>query len=94
MSDDPVRYLTLQFLEWLGDKPRPYGDVIDAWRTSCPRLPVWENAVCEGLVRRIPGPTMRAGYVALTDVGREALKTAHVPPGAFRTVRVQRPERR
>ena len=30
---------------------RPYAEVMDAWRTSCPRLPVWEEAIARGLVK-------------------------------------------
>jgi hypothetical protein len=41
---DPVEALILDLLEWIGPKGRPYREVIDAWRTSCPRLPVWEEA--------------------------------------------------
>ena len=36
--ETPSGYLTIQFLEWLSERPRTYGDVMDAWRTSCPRL--------------------------------------------------------
>jgi len=42
--------LVLDLLEWIGDGARPYGDVMDAWRTSCPRLPIWEDAVDHGFV--------------------------------------------
>jgi hypothetical protein len=41
---EPVEALILDLLEWLGPTPRPYVEVMDAWRTSCPRLPVWEEA--------------------------------------------------
>jgi D-3-phosphoglycerate dehydrogenase len=47
---DPVDALILDLLEWIGVTPRPYVEVIDAWRTSCPRLPVWEEANVRGLV--------------------------------------------
>jgi hypothetical protein len=49
---DPVDTLILEFLEWMGLKPRPYAEVLDAWRTSCPRLPVWEDANDRGFVMR------------------------------------------
>ena len=29
-----------------------YEEAIDAWRTSCPRLPVWEDANDRGLIAR------------------------------------------
>jgi hypothetical protein len=44
--------LVLDLLEWIAKEPRRYSDVIDVWRTSCPRLPVWEDDVHEGYVRR------------------------------------------
>lgn len=44
--------LILDLLEWLGPKPRPYAEVLDAWRTSCPRLPVWEEANERGFIDR------------------------------------------
>ena len=42
--------LTLQFLEWLLEHPRSYAETMEAWRTSCPRFPIWEDAVDDGLV--------------------------------------------
>ncbi|MPZ37709.1 MAG: hypothetical protein GEU95_06545 [Rhizobiales bacterium] len=80
--DDPLRYLTLQFLDWIAAAPRTYGEVIDAWRTSCPRLTVWEEAIEKGLVRRISGGSMSEAQVVITDKGRAALETAHIPPTA------------
>lgn len=44
--------LILDLVEWVARKPRPYAAVMEAWRTSCPRLPVWEDAVERGLVER------------------------------------------
>jgi hypothetical protein len=44
--------LILDLVEWLARQPRPYAEVMEAWRTSCPRLPVWEDAVERGLVER------------------------------------------
>jgi hypothetical protein len=47
---DPVDALILDLLEWIGPRARPYREVIEAWRTSCPRLPVWEDANERGLL--------------------------------------------
>ena len=44
--------LILDLLEWVGPEPRPYSEVMEAWRTSCPRLPVWEEANDRGLLDR------------------------------------------
>jgi hypothetical protein len=49
---DPVDALILDLLEWLGPRPRPYREVMEAWRTSCPRLPVWEEANERGFIER------------------------------------------
>jgi len=49
---DAVEPLVLDLLEWIGPQPRPYAEVIDAWRTSCPRLPVWEEANARGFLER------------------------------------------
>ncbi len=50
---DPIGSLVLDLLEWVGTEPRPYREVIDVWRTSCPRLPVWEMANEQGLLEHI-----------------------------------------
>jgi hypothetical protein len=42
--------LTLQLLEWLSDRDRSYAEVMDAWRTTCPRLSIWEDACSDGLI--------------------------------------------
>ncbi|MEM7042940.1 MAG: hypothetical protein AAF543_09030 [Pseudomonadota bacterium] len=44
--------LVLDLVQWIGDEARPYDDVMAAWRTSCPRLQIWEDAVDYGLVSR------------------------------------------
>ena len=47
-----IKPLILDFLEWVAAAPRNYAEVMDAWRTSCPRLTVWEDSVDHGLVTR------------------------------------------
>ncbi len=49
---DTVENLVLDLLEWIGPSPRPYLEVLEAWRTSCPRLPVWEDATAQGFIDR------------------------------------------
>jgi D-3-phosphoglycerate dehydrogenase len=39
-----VEALILDLLEWVDLANRTYEETIEAWRTSCPRLPVWEEA--------------------------------------------------
>ena len=53
---DTVDTLVLDLLEWIGPHPRPYAEVLEAWRTSCPRLPVWETAEERGFIDRQPAP--------------------------------------
>ena len=49
---DPVEALILDLLDWLTVRERTYEEVMGAWRTSCPRLPVWEEANDRGLIMR------------------------------------------
>jgi len=49
---DPVEPLVLDLLEWIGRESRPYSEVIEVWRTSCPKLPVGEEANARGFVER------------------------------------------
>ncbi len=49
---DAVDALILDLLEWVANSERSYAEVMEAWRTSCPRLPVWEDAVDRGLITR------------------------------------------
>jgi len=58
---------THQLLEWIVEQPRTYADTIDAWRTTCPRLAVWEDALTDGLVR------VDARRVTLTEAGAREL---------------------
>jgi hypothetical protein len=45
-----VQNLVLDLVEWVGRKDRTYQETMDAWRTSCPRLTVWEDATDHGFV--------------------------------------------
>lgn len=72
MSSAPEA-LVLDLVEWVAKEPRTYGEVLDAWRTSCPRLTVWEDAMERGLVERTASG---AGgmLVTATARGRELLR--------------------
>ena len=68
---DSMDALILDLLESIAPHPRPYSEVMSAWRTSCPRLPVWEEATERGFIER---RSEEGGAVAcLTVVGREFL---------------------
>jgi hypothetical protein len=47
-----IEPLILDLVEWVATARRSYAEVMEAWRTSCPRLTVWEDAVDRDLVRR------------------------------------------
>jgi Activator of Hsp90 ATPase homolog 1-like protein len=58
---------TMQLLEWLAEGSRTYAETIEVWKTSCPRLAVWEDALGDDLVR------VGNGFVVLTPRARELL---------------------
>lgn len=60
--------LILDLLASLEKGPRPYAEIMEAWRTNCPRLPVWEDVVEEGLVKQV------GSMVKITDAGRTKIK--------------------
>ena len=73
----PVSALTLQFLAWVGQRPRSYAETMDAWRTSCPRLTIWEDALGDGLVEiESGGAGQGEAHVVLTARGRTLLDRA------------------
>jgi hypothetical protein len=69
--------LILDLLEWLGHNARPYSEVLDAWRTSCPRLPVWEDANDRGFVECHHEPG-RGRVVSVSTAGTEYLRNNRV----------------
>jgi D-3-phosphoglycerate dehydrogenase len=73
-----VDSLILDLLEWIGPNARLYTEVIEAWRTSCPRLPVWEEASERGFIVRHYEPGRET--VAVTALGAEHVRT-HRPVG-------------
>lgn len=68
--------LTLQLLTWLATRPRTYRETMQAWRTSCPRLSIWEDALADQLIlvgRANPGGGQGAAPVELTSRGLAVL---------------------
>lgn len=82
MADPVTEALILDFLQWLAHRPREYDAAIEAWRTSCPRLTIWEDAHDRGLVARVEANGRRivkitaAGHALLEERGRD-LGTGH-----------------
>jgi hypothetical protein len=69
---DTVENLILDLLEWVGRRERTYQATLDVWRTSCPRLPVWEDANDRGLVE--PASANGRLLVRVTPEGLALLK--------------------
>jgi D-3-phosphoglycerate dehydrogenase len=67
MADTIVEALILDLLDWLAERDRSYEEVMDAWRTSCPKLPVWEDANDRGLIKT------EHGIVRITASGHALL---------------------
>jgi hypothetical protein len=70
---DTADPLVLDFVEWIARQPRPYSEVIETWRTSCPRLTIWEDAADCGYVAR----QTIAGFgliVTVTEDGEKFLR--------------------
>ena len=67
--------LVADLVEWVARQPRPYAEVLEAWRTSCPRLPVWEEAVDRGLVGFVRGAN-GGREVQASSLGLEYLREA------------------
>ena len=76
--------LVMDLVEWVAVHPRPYDEVIDAWRTSCPRLTVWEDAIDRGLIsrRRAEDKTL---IVQATSEGLRLLRESGRSPPDTRT---------
>lgn len=69
--DTTIDALIVDLLLWVDLRERTYDEVLAAWRTSCPKLPVWEDACDLGLVET----EHRDGrsLVRVTSAGRERL---------------------
>lgn len=76
MSQPSLDPLIRDLVAWVASAPRPYADVMDAWRTSCPRLTVWEDAVERGYV--VTETSAPAGAVVrATHLGRTWLASGN-----------------
>jgi hypothetical protein len=70
----PTLALQRDLLMWLADHPRTYAEIMEAWRSTCPRLTIWEDALLAGLVEVRRGGTMAESSVVLTPAGRALLE--------------------
>ena len=86
---DTIDALILDLPEWIGPRPRPYAETLEAWRTSCPRLPVWEGATDRGLITR----HRAAGRGALVSVSAVGIELLHTQSPALSDLSEQRVDR-
>ena len=68
------RALMLDLVAWVAEGPRPYAEAMEAWRTSCPRFPIWEDCVDLGFIRRTQGDGS-AAIVEATENGLAFLRS-------------------
>jgi len=69
----PASRLILELLAWIARSPRTYDETMEAWRTSCPRHSVWEDAWMNGLIDVVVGDGMNKPAVILTACSRATL---------------------
>ncbi|MGH2968941.1 MAG: hypothetical protein ACRDK0_07740 [Solirubrobacteraceae bacterium] len=75
---ETVETLILDLLEWIGPDSLPYAEGLEAWRTSCPRLPVWEEANDRGFIARHHAPGAGA-LVSVSAAAAEHLRKHRQP---------------
>jgi hypothetical protein len=66
----------LQFLSWVSDRPRTYGEAMETWRSSCPRYTVWEDALADRLIEVQKAEPVRHARLTLTARGKTMLAEA------------------
>lgn len=76
--NEPLSPATAELLEWVARRPRTYSEAIEAWRSNCPRLSAWDDALTGGLLQ------VSRAQVTLTAQGRALLNGA---PHAARAAR-------
>jgi D-3-phosphoglycerate dehydrogenase len=84
---DTVENLVLDLIEWVERKERTYQETMDAWRTSCPRLPIWEDATERGLV--VTTSANGRSRVRATSAGLALLREKR--PHAYQELQVREP---
>ena len=71
---EPPSLLMLEFLTWVSSRPRTYEEAMDAWRSTCPRHTIWEDALIDGLIRVARGEAGQRSQVTLTPRGTAILE--------------------
>ena len=70
---ETVSLLMLEFLDWIASRPRTYAETMEAWRSSCPRQTVWEDALLDGLIQMESGFRLHESPIRLTQQGEALL---------------------
>ncbi len=71
MTHSPITTApTIQLLTWVAERSRSYAETVEVWKTSCPRLSIWEDALADGLLR------IERRSVLLTAAGQELITLA------------------
>jgi hypothetical protein len=74
---EPAGALALPLLDWISDRPRTYAEALDAWRTPCPRLSIWEDACIDGLIDCDPDGSR---IVKVSPKGRARMRSRPATP--------------
>lgn len=70
---ETVSLLMVEFLTWISNHHRTYDEAAEAWRSTCPRQTIWEDAFIDGFVQVMTGDTPDRCEVTLTHRGRAIL---------------------
>jgi hypothetical protein len=70
---EPASLLLREFLTWIASRPRSYAEAMEAWRSTCPRHTVWEDALGDGLIQVESAGARNGSQVTLTPRGRALL---------------------
>jgi hypothetical protein len=73
---EAVNLLTFEFLTWISNRRRTYAEAMEAWRSTCPRHTVWEDALLGGLIQIESGGTGNPPEVTLTARGQAVLNAS------------------
>jgi hypothetical protein len=80
---EPVSLLLVEFLHWVASRRRTYAEAMEAWRSTCPRHSVWEDALVGGLIQIESDDGPNPPKVSLTPQGRSVLDgSASIDRGA------------
>lgn len=72
-KNQTVSLSVLEFLAWVSIRPRTYSEAMESWRSTCPRLSTWEDALADGLIQIESGISMDRARVTLTARGKALL---------------------